>query len=74
MLKKAAFLDKVDRKIGWMRLGFLPGGTMIMFDLNELPRGSTTGYGYAVGDEVIKVVAARASRGLPSPGGRPSAA
>ena len=36
--KKAAFLEKVDRKIGWMRLGILPGGTMLMFDLNGLQR------------------------------------
>ena len=45
LFKKAAFLEKVDRKIGWMRLGFLPGGTMLMFDLNGLQRSSTTGTG-----------------------------
>ena len=58
MFKKAAFLDKVDRKIGWMRLGFLPGGTMLMFDLNAFSTFNNL-YGYAVGDEVIKVLASR---------------
>ena len=39
-----------------MRLGFLPGGTMIMFDLNAFSVFNNR-YGYAVGDEVIKVLA-----------------
>ena len=41
-----------------MRLGFLPGGTMLMFDLNAFSTFNNL-YGYAVGDEVIKVLASR---------------
>ena len=58
LLKKRAFLAKVDRKVGWMRLGLLPGGTMIVFDINGLSKFNNT-YSFAVGDEVIKVLAER---------------
>jgi diguanylate cyclase (GGDEF)-like protein len=58
MLKKRAFLAKVDRKVGWMRLGLLPGGTMIVFDINGLSEFNNT-YTFAVGDEVIKILAER---------------
>ena len=61
MCKKAAFLEKVDRKVGWMRLGMLPGGTMFVFDINGLHEFNNR-YSWAVGDEVIKVVADRPAR------------
>ena len=64
MYKKAAFLDRVDRKIGWMRLGFLPGGTMLMFDLNDFSMFNNR-YGFAVGDEVIQVLASRLAEVFP---------
>jgi diguanylate cyclase (GGDEF)-like protein len=64
MVKAPTFMDKVDRKIGWMRLGLLPGGTMIMFDLNDFSRINNT-YGYAVGNEIIKVVAGRVREVFP---------
>jgi diguanylate cyclase (GGDEF)-like protein len=64
MYKKVEFLDRVDRKVGWMRLGLLPGGTMLMFDLNDFSVFNNR-YGFAVGDEVIKVLASRLAEVFP---------
>jgi diguanylate cyclase (GGDEF)-like protein len=64
MYKKEAFLEKVDRKVGWMRLGVLPGGTMFVFDINGL-HAFNNRYSWAVGDEVIKVIADRAQAVFP---------
>ena len=64
MSKKVAFLEKVDRKVGWMRLGFLPGGTMVAFDINGLNEFNNK-HSWAVGDEVIKIVAERARQVFP---------
>lgn len=64
MVKAPTFMDKVDRKIGWMRLGLLPGGTMIMFDINDFSRFNNRN-DYTVGNEVIKIVAARVREVFP---------
>jgi len=58
MLKKRAFLGKVDRKLGWMRLGMSPGGTMLMLDIIKFSRFNNKG-DYSIGDEIITEVAAR---------------
>jgi diguanylate cyclase (GGDEF)-like protein len=58
LLKKRAFLAKVDRKVGWMRLG-ARGGTMLFFDIDRFSRFNNAAGGYEVGDEIIKVVAER---------------
>ena len=64
MVKAPTFMDKVDRKIGWMRLGLLPGGTMIMFDINDFSRFNNRN-DYTVGNEIIKIVAARVREVFP---------
>ena len=56
--KKTAFLAKVDRKVGWMRLGVTGGGTMLMFDINKFSLFNN-GADYSVGDEIIRAVALR---------------
>ena len=62
--KKIEFLERVDRKVGWMRLGFLPGGTMIVFDLNGFGEINNR-YSWAVGDELITVLAQRLTSVFP---------
>jgi diguanylate cyclase (GGDEF)-like protein len=64
MYRKLEFLERVDRQVGWMRLGVLPGGTMIVFDINDFHEFNNE-YGWAVGDEVIKEIGVRARRVFP---------
>ncbi|HKF85311.1 MAG TPA: GGDEF domain-containing protein [Candidatus Limnocylindrales bacterium] len=64
MVRKQTFLDKVERKIGWMRLGMLSGGTMVMVDLNDFHEFNNR-YSYDVGDEVIRAVGARLTHVFP---------
>jgi diguanylate cyclase (GGDEF)-like protein len=64
MVKEPTFLSKVDRKVGWMRLGLLPGGTMLMLDINNFRRFNND-YNYSVGNELILAMAARIKEVFP---------
>ncbi|HET7830750.1 MAG TPA: GGDEF domain-containing protein, partial [Candidatus Limnocylindrales bacterium] len=64
LIKEEAFLAKVDRKAGWIRLGMLPGGTMYFFDINDFGEVNNQ-YDYKVGNQVIREVAARVREVFP---------
>ncbi|HEX5827589.1 MAG TPA: GGDEF domain-containing protein [Candidatus Limnocylindrales bacterium] len=58
LARKKTFLARADRRIGWMRRGILPGGTMLYIDLNGFHLVNDE-HGQQVGDVVLRIIADR---------------
>jgi diguanylate cyclase (GGDEF)-like protein len=58
LLKKAAFVEYVDRKLGWMRRRMIEGGTLLYVDLNGFGKVNAE-LGFETADAALVVIADR---------------
>ena len=58
LIRKRTFVASADRKVGWIRRGILPGGTMLYIDLTNFHLVNNN-HGHEIGDAALRVVADR---------------